>query len=137
VNPQQICEYFPSSKTCAMQVVNYWCLCVFICIVIVMAHKKVYDENFEDLTKILPMNDSIFTAKLKTKGLLEGDISEQIETKATKADKAKYFLRNVIESGLDVDDTENFDKFLNVMEKSEHRLLVKRANKMRSELSGI
>ena len=85
-----------------------------------MAYKKVYDNNFEDLTKILPMNDSIFMAKLKTKGLLEGDISEQIDQKVTKADKAKYFLQNVIESGFVVDDTEKFYKFLTVMEKSEH-----------------
>ena len=101
-----------------------------------MAFKKVYDDNFKDLVKILPMNDAIFIANLKTNGLLEGDTSEQIDNQGTKADKAKYFLQNVIEPGLAVGDTETFDKFVTVMEKSERMLLEKRARKIRSELAG-
>ena len=102
-----------------------------------MAYKKVYDDYFEMLVKILPMDDALFTAKLRTKNLLPDNVSSCIEAEPTRADKAKYFLRNVIKPSLDMDDTEDLVNLISAMEQSELNNLKKIAAKMRSALQGI
>ena len=104
-----------------------------------MAYKRVFDKNFESLTKILPMNDALFIAKLTGNGLLPADVGSHIkEMQSTRAEKATYFLDNVIKPSIeddDVDDDNDFSKLISVMEISEFTTLKKKAAKMKSELN--
>ena len=101
-----------------------------------MAYMKVYDDNYERLVKILPMDDTLFTAKLTSKSLLPEDIGSKIDSLSTKAEKAKHFLKNVIKPSLDVDDTRDLNNFISIMKNSEYRPLNTVATKMKAELEG-
>ena len=102
-----------------------------------MAYMKVYGDNYETLVKVLPMNDALFTAKLTSKSLLPEDVGSHIDSLATKADKAKYFLQNVIKPSLDVNDTTDLNNFILIMEESDYRPLNTIAAKMKEKLEGI
>ena len=98
---------------------------------------KVYGDYFEVLVRILPMNDALFTAKLYSNNLLPDEVNDYIDSLPTKANKARYFLRNVIKASLDANITEDFDKFLSVMENSEFNGLKSKAAEMKLKLKGI
>ena len=102
-----------------------------------MTYLKVYNDYFEVLVKILPMKDAYFIAALYSNNLLPDEVSEHIDSLPTKGEKAKYFLQNVIKPSLDANATENFDKFLLIMEKSEYNVLNKKAAEMKLKLTGI
>ena len=102
-----------------------------------MTYIKVYNDNFEVLLKILPMEDPIFKAKLCGNNLLPDEVDDHIDSLPTRATKAKYFLRKVIKPSLDGNNTEDFDKFLSIMEKSDHNVLKKIAAEMKLKLKGI
>ena len=75
-------------------------------------------EKFSpQLLETLPMDDAIFIAKLRSAGLLPGNLKAEIKSLKTSADKADYFLDYVILPNLSVNQT-NFHKFLKVMEES-------------------
>ena len=84
-----------------------------------MDYKKVFNNNLEKLLT-LPMNDSIFIAKLTTNGLLPEDTGRSIEAKSTLADKASYFLNYVIKPSLDIGNVNSFNTLLSVMEQCEY-----------------
>jgi len=82
--------------------------------------KKVLDiiMNFSPrLLETLPMDDAIFIAKLRSAGLLPGNLKAEIKSLKTSADKADYFLDCVILPSISIDQT-TFHKFLKVMEES-------------------
>ena len=101
-----------------------------------MAYLKVYDDNYESLVKILPMDDTLFTAKLTSKSLLPEDVGSQIDSLSTRADKAKHFLKNVIKPSLDINDTRDLNNFISIMENNDYRPLNTVAAKMKTELEG-
>ncbi|XP_065912961.1 uncharacterized protein [Dysidea avara] len=75
-------------------------------------------EKFSpQLLETLPMDDAIFIAKLRSAGLLPGNLKAEIKSLKTSADKADYFLDYVILPNISVNQT-NFHKFLKVMEES-------------------
>ena len=61
------------------------------------------------------MNDIIFLELLNNQNLLPGDLQEQIQSKATKAEKTAWFLYHAIESSLNIDKVEPLYKLLSVM----------------------
>ena len=67
-------------------------------------------KYFEDLVKLLPMNDAKFRAKLYSAGLLPGNLWDEIQSKQTAADKAEHFLHHGIKN-----DTDSFNKLLIIM----------------------
>ena len=73
---------------------------------------QVYRDYQEELIRKLPMNDSVFMALLVQKDLFIGNQKATLEAKKTEAEKASYFLDNII--GLDI--YEYFKKLLNAME---------------------
>ena len=97
---------------------------------------KVYKDNYESLVKILPMDDTLFTAKLTSKSLLPENIDSKINSLPTKADKAEHFLKHVIKPSLDVNDTEDLNNLISVMENTDYKPLNKVAAKMKKELEG-
>ena len=102
-----------------------------------MAYMKVYNDNYETLISVLPMNDPLFTAKLTTKSLLPEDVGSHIDSLATKANQAKYFLQNFIKPSLVVNDTRDLNNFIMIMKESDYRPLNMIAAKMEKELEGI
>jgi len=67
------------------------------------------------LLETLPMDDAIFIAKLRSAGLLPGNLKAELKSLKTSADKADYFLDCVILPNISVTQT-NFHKFIKVME---------------------
>jgi len=71
---------------------------------------EIIQQFYSDLVKILPMDDAVFRSKLKSGGLLPGNLKSKIMSKQTEAEKAELFLDDGIK-----DDLPNFKKLLMVM----------------------
>ena len=70
------------------------------------------------------MGDLIFLAQLYISGFLLGDARESIAAKATRANKAAYFLDVYINPGFDDDNTNPlFTELLDFMERNEDIVL--------------
>ena len=82
---------------------------------------KVFQQFYLKLVKTLPMNDVIFMAGLYSRDLLPDDLKEHVESLATSAKKASYFLDHVIKPSITIGDARRFDNLLNVMEDSEYQ----------------
>ena len=97
--------------------------------------KDLYTEYFPKLVRVLPMGDAHFIAQLYTCQLLPGDAKESIAAKATRADKASFFLGNYIETGFD-DDGSNplFVELLKLMQRSGDLVLKKVASDIDSQI---
>jgi len=94
---------------------------------------EVFKKYAERLIKCLPMNDVHFIAMLSNHKLLPGDTNNQLNAKPTPAEKASYFLNNVIKPALDIDDTSSFDNLLSVMKHCGYDHVEKLAHKIKSE----
>ena len=81
-----------------------------------MSTSEVFQQFYVKLVKKLPMDDSLFLAKLFACGLLPGDLKQQINAKNTPVDKATCFLDHQISSDVSVGNSTSFNKLLDVME---------------------
>ena len=79
------------------------------------ATKSVYRDFHLNLLESLPMGDVLFLELLKHQNLLPGDLKQQVQTKATRMEKAVWFLDNAIEHSLNIDNFEPLCKLLTVM----------------------
>jgi len=86
--------------------------------------KDVLKEFRQRLVKVLPMEDTYFITNLDTADLLPGNTKDKVQSASlpTIADKASHFLDHVILPDVD-NNRSNLDKLLNVMKKSEFRVL--------------
>jgi len=66
------------------------------------------------------MDDVTFIAKLYSRNLLPGDTRDEVESQATRARKAAYFLDHVIKRSLSTAFAGSFNELLKVMEDSEY-----------------
>lgn len=82
-----------------------------------MSLLKVFKKFYPDLVQSLPMSDSIFIAALFSDDLLLGNLKAQVKSLPTSADKAMYFLDNVIEPNVKCDNDSSFKQLLGIMEK--------------------
>ena len=69
-----------------------------------MSALQVLEENYVSLVTSLPMDDAIFLAKIRSKGLLPGDIKATLKSLPTPAKQATEFLDQVIEPSLKNED---------------------------------
>ena len=99
-----------------------------------MSALQVLEENYASLVTSLPMDDAIFLAKIRSKGLLPGDIKATLKSLPTPAKQATEFLDQVIEPSLKNDDIIPLKKLLTVMEDSGIDVLKKLAKTIRSAL---
>ena len=83
-----------------------------------MSTSEVFQRFYEKLVTMLPMDDSLFLAKLFGCGLLPGNCKQQIKAEKTPVDKATCFLDHRISSDVSVGDSTSFNKLLSVMENS-------------------
>ena len=102
-----------------------------------MTCKEVFDKHSEELVKCLPMNDTLFIAKLSTFNLLPGNISNQLQALPTQADKALYLLNHVIKPALDINDTSSFENLLSAIEQCGYNHVITIACKIKSQMSNI
>ena len=100
-----------------------------------MTHKEAFDKYSEELVKCLPMNDTLFIAKLSTFNLLPGNTNDQIQALPTQADKTLYLLNYVIKPALDVNDTTSFESLLSVMEQCGYDHVKRIACIMKSQIN--
>ena len=61
------------------------------------------------------MCDVLFLELLKHQNLLPGDLKQQVQARATRMEKAAWFLDNAIEHPLNIDNFEPLCKLLTVM----------------------
>ena len=61
------------------------------------------------------MNDIVFLKLLSIQNLLPGDLQEQIQSKATMAERTAWFLDHAIEPSLNIDKVASLCKLLTVM----------------------
>ena len=81
---------------------------------------KVFKQNYSALVKTLPMDSVEFRAELFSHDLLHGDCKAKLQTLSmTPAEKADYFLTNVIEPELGAGiSTKKFENLLEVMSRN-------------------
>ena len=98
------------------------------------AHKKVYEKYIEKLVKALPMDDVTFTTQLSSNSILPDNVDSHIQSLSTPFNKAEYFLKKVIKSSLDIDETTEFENLITVLEKCGYSHVERLANKMKADL---
>ena len=98
------------------------------------AHKKVYEKYIEKLVKVLPMDDVTFTTQLSSNSILPDNVDSHITSLSTPSNKADYFLKKVIKSSLDIDETTEFENLITVMKKCGYSYIERLANKMKADL---
>ena len=94
-----------------------------------------YKKYAERLVQCLPMDDTIFVAKLSKHNLLPGNTNSTINALTTAADKASHFLDHVVKCALDVKDTSSFDVLVSVMEHCGYAHVEKLAHKIKSKIN--
>ena len=83
-----------------------------------MSTGEVFKQFYVELVTMLPVEDTIFLAKLFSCDLLPGNLMSQVMAKETRADKAVCFLNGKINSDISIGDFRSFDKLLSIMEDS-------------------
>ena len=96
--------------------------------------KEAYEKYAEKLVRCLPMDDTLFIAKLSNHKLLPGDTHDQLKALPTQPAKALYFLNHVIKPALDIDDTSSFDNLLSVLNQCGYTHVKALASKIKSEI---
>ena len=86
--------------------------------------KDVLNKFIPQLVKVLPMEDAIFIARLDAVSLFSGNVKATIQSLnfPTSADKASYFLDNIIFPNVNNDNT-NLNKLLTVMDEFDSEAL--------------
>ena len=74
-----------------------------------------YKDVIVQLLESLPMDDVIFLKLLEHHRIFSGDLKEQVQAKATRREKAAYFLDNGIELPLNIGFFEPLCKLLSIM----------------------
>ena len=97
--------------------------------------KSVYVDYYPQLIKILPMDDPYFIAQLFREDFLPGDTKEAIAARATRAEKATFFLDKIIAPAFR-DDGSNpmFSKLLNVMMNTDNQTLQSLAQEIKGKI---
>ena len=95
---------------------------------------EVYQKYIDKLVKALPMDDVTFTTQLSSNGILPDSVGAHIKSLPTSSDKADYFLKSVVKSSLDIDDTEELNNLITVMDKCRYRHIERLGNKMKLDL---
>ena len=100
-----------------------------------MSYQNEVLQNFyTKLITVLPMEDATFMAELFHHNLLPGNLKALVNSQATVADKATYFLDHKIKPDVSIGDYTSFDKLLNVMKNWESDSLRKLAGEIKIKL---
>ena len=80
------------------------------------------------------MDDTSFITKLYEDKILPLNINSQLNVLPTQADKAAYFLDQMIKPTLDTDDSSSINKLLSIMKHCGYDVVEKLACEIKSEL---
>ena len=83
-----------------------------------MSTSEVFKKFYVELVTILPVDDTMFLAKLFSCDLLPGNLMNQVMAKETRADKAMCFLNGKINCDISIGDFTSFNKLLHAMKES-------------------
>ena len=90
---------------------------------------QIIKQFYPKLVKTLPMDDVCFRSKLYSADLLPGNLKDQVKLKPTCADKAEYFLDQIIKNEAD------FIKLLEVLEQiNDNNSMIELARQIRNEI---
>ena len=81
--------------------------------------KRVYESFRIKLITTMPMNDVLFSSLLREQNLLPSDLGEQVQTKATRTEKATWFLDKAIEPYIYIGDVKPLRNLLATIIKEE------------------
>ena len=95
---------------------------------------ELFDHYYQGLVHCLPMKNSTFMSQLRQHHLFPEDVSTTLESLTKSAEKASYFLDNVIKPGLNVGVDNCFSTLLTVMMESTLEHLVELAETIKTEL---
>ena len=101
-----------------------------------MSTSEVFKKFYVELITMLPVDDTMFLAKLFSCNLLPGNLMNQVMAKETRADKAMCFLNGKINCDISIGDFTSFNKLLDVMEESGNDSLRVLAMKIKNALKG-
>ena len=74
-----------------------------------------YRDFHLQMLESLPMDDVVFLELLKQQNLFPGDLKQQVQARATRMEKALWFLDNAVYGPLSIDNLEPLCKLLTVM----------------------
>ena len=83
-----------------------------------MSATKLFNHYHQELVATLPMKNETFLAELRKNNLLHEDVSRILESYTTSAERALYFLDNVIKPEKS---NKYFDRLLNIMKDSKEK----------------
>ena len=89
-------------------------------------HAEVLRRFYHKLVATLPMDDSIFIAKLHNRELLPGNLKASVSARHTSQDKSNHFLDN----GIKID--QNLEVLFAVMDDSGYEAVKELAKQMRA-----
>ena len=92
--------------------------------------EDIFKEFYPKLLGVLPIDCLI--PQLYSKQLLSSNHKDRLQALTTKKERAKYFLDEVIEPGLQVGYMDQFDEMLAIMMKSDDPLVKFLANEIKS-----
>ena len=97
--------------------------------------KSVYRECYLELINVLPMEDPHFIAQLFREDFLPGDTKDAIAARATRAEKATFFLDKMI-TKVFKDDGSNlmFLKLLNLMMSTDNEAVKSLAEEIKGKV---
>ena len=101
-----------------------------------MSTSEVFKQFYVELVTILPVDDTMFLAKLFSCDLLPGNLMNEIKAERTPADKAMCFLNGKINRDISNGDVRSFNKLLDVMEESRNDSLKVLAMKIKTAVKG-
>ena len=99
-----------------------------------MSTTEVFKQFYFKLVVTLPMNDVTFTAQLVSRGLLPGNLSDQLKLLATSSEKAEQFLDCVVKPAVTIGVDKSLNKLLDIMEDSEYCNVKELAQQIKSKL---
>ena len=94
---------------------------------------ELFDNYYQALVFLLPMEDNNFMQELFEHDLLSQDIKHKLEECPKRKDRTSYFLDNVIKAALAVGDETCFMSLLTVMSNSKHDNVKDLARQLESE----
>ena len=101
-----------------------------------MSTSEVFKQFYVELVTMLPVDDTMFLAKLFSCDLLPGNLMNKVEAERTPADKAMCFLDGKIKHDISNGDDRSFNKLLDIMEESGNDSLKHLAMKVKTALTG-
>ena len=102
-----------------------------------MSAKDILMKYAADLHKKLPMNDPYFLSTLEQYIPFPGNTKEMIESKATNAEKAEYFIQYVVKTSPDLHLPKLFQAIKQYCKNSTNIALQKLVDNMKAEIDGM